>query len=135
MPSFNRGYLQLSIGMALRKLDRFSVVTSSSIEIAKREYVPDVCAYSKRKINRLQDIVKMTEMPLLVVEILSSTQGELIDKFKIYFKAGILSCWLVDPLQGSVMVFSGLEKASVFTTGELIDEILDIRISLADIFN
>jgi len=137
LPSFNHGYFQLSVGMALRKLNKFSVVTATSIEINEKEYIPDVCVYPKRKINRLHDIVKMTEMPLLAVEILSPTQGtlELIDKFRIYFESGIQSCWLIDPLQGSVMVFSEPEKAVTFTAGDIVDEILDIRVPIKDIFD
>ena len=31
LPSFNHGYFQLSIGMALRQQEKFSVVSASSI--------------------------------------------------------------------------------------------------------
>jgi Uma2 family endonuclease len=136
LPSFNHGYFQLSIGMVLRQQDNFSVVSAISIEIDGKEYIPDISVYPQRKINRLHDIVKTTEMPLLAIEILSPTQGtlEIVNKFQVYFQGGIKSCWLVDPLQGSVVVFSSPDNAQTFTTGGLIDKTLDIDIPIDELF-
>jgi Uma2 family endonuclease len=136
LPSFNHGYFQLSIGIALRQQENFSVVSASSIEINGKEYIPDISVYPKRKIDRFHDIVKMTDMPLLAIEIISPTQGtlELINQFDVYFEAGIKSCWLVDPLQGSVVVFNSPNQAQTFTCGEVVDEMINIRISIEEFF-
>jgi Uma2 family endonuclease len=77
----------------------------------------------------------MTDMPLLAIEIISPTQGtlELINQFNVYFEAGIKSCWLVDPLQGSVVVFNSPNKAQTFTCGEVVDEIID-RLPIDELF-
>lgn len=136
LPSFNHGYFQLSIGIALRQQENFSVVSASSIEINGKEYIPDISVYPKRKVDRLHDVVKMTDMPLLAIEIISPNQGtlELMNKFDIYFEGGIKSCWLVDPLPGSVMVLSSPDKAQTFTNGEVIDEATDIRVPIDELF-
>ncbi len=136
LPSFNHGYFQLSIGMALRQQNKFAVVTASSIEIEGKEYIPDISVYPKRTINRLHDIVKMTEMPLSAIEIISPTQGtlEIVNKFKVYFAGGIKSCWLVDPLQGSVVIFSSPDQAQTITSGEVIDKTLEISIPIEELF-
>jgi Uma2 family endonuclease len=136
LPSFNHGYFQLSIGIALRQQEKFSVVSASSIEINHKEYIPDISVYAKRKVDRLHDIVKMTELPLLAIEIISPTQGslELINKFNIYFEGGIKSCWLVDPLPASVVVFSSPDKAQTFTSGEVIDDVVDMRVPIDELF-
>jgi Uma2 family endonuclease len=136
LPSFNHGYFQLSIGMALRQQKNFSVVSASSIEINGKEYIPDISVYPKRKVDRLHDIVKMTDMPLLAIEIISPTQGtlELMNKFDIYFEGGIKSCWLVDPLPGSVVVLNSPDKAQTFTSGEVIDEVVNMRVPIDELF-
>ena len=78
----------------------------------------------------------MTDMPLLAIEIISPTQGtlELMNKFDIYFEGGIKSCWLVEPLPGSVIVLSSPDKAQTFISGEVIDEIVDIRVPIDELF-
>ncbi len=78
----------------------------------------------------------MTEMPLLAVEILSPSQGtqEILDKFKVYFDAGIKSCWLIVPILRSVMVYSEAEEAQTFHSGEVVDSVSDIRIPIDQIF-
>lgn len=47
----------------------------------------EVCLYPKQPMNPLQDILKMEEMPLLAVEIISPRQGlyEITEKFRLYF--------------------------------------------------
>jgi Uma2 family endonuclease len=136
LPSFNHGYFQLSIGIALRQQENFSVVSASSIEINGKEYIPDISVYPKRKVDRLHDVVKMTDMPLLAIEIISPNQGtlELMNKFDVYFEGGIKSCWLVDPLPGSVMVLNSPNKAQTFTSGEVIDEVVDMRVPIDELF-
>jgi Uma2 family endonuclease len=64
----------------------------------------------------------MTEMPLLVVELLLPTQGtqEILDKFEIYLAAGIKSCWLIEPAIGSVTVYENLDTFKSFVEGNVI---------------
>jgi Uma2 family endonuclease len=135
-PSFNHGYFQLSLGTALRNLGKYVVVTAVTIDIDGKPYIPDVLVYPKRKVSRKHDIIQMTEMPLLAVEILSPTQGtkEILDKFEAYFAAGVRSCWLVEPVMGVVSVHSSLENAQTFSSGDVVDDVLDIRLPLAEIF-
>lgn len=134
-PSLNHAYIQISLGAELRRLKKHSVFSELTLEIDK-DYIPDICLYSKREINLLQDIPKMTEMPLACIEILSPTQtiSELMDKFKVYFEAGVKSCWLVIPIARAVVVLSGPDKAETFATGEVVDNVLDIRLPIKDVF-
>jgi Uma2 family endonuclease len=85
------------------------------------------------------DILKMSEMPLLAIEILSPRQSleELLDKFKVYFALGIKSCWLVIPPLESVTVYSSDNMSKSFAMPicqEVFDEILDVKIPLLEIF-
>ncbi|MCP4110139.1 MAG: Uma2 family endonuclease [Desulfobacteraceae bacterium] len=136
-PSLNHGYFQLSIGAALRDLGKFLVVTAVTIEINGKPYIPDILVYSKRPVNRKHDIIQMTELPMLAIEILSPTQGtkDILDKFEVYFAGGIRSCWLVEPVMGVVAVHSSFDNSQTFSSGDVVDEVSDIRLPIADIFN
>jgi Uma2 family endonuclease len=136
-PSFNHSYLQMRLGAALLGLNKYAVLSELSLDIQGKEYRPDICLYSQRKTNFLYDIVRMTEMPLLAIEILSMSQNvkEAVDKFEVYFEAGIPSCWLVMPFPHSVTVFNGLDQVATYTRGQIIDPKLDIELDFDHIFN
>lgn len=65
--SFNRCYLQA-------RLVTTKKYTELSSDIEGKEYRPDICLYPMRKANYWRDIVKMKELPLLAIEILSMSQ-------------------------------------------------------------
>jgi Uma2 family endonuclease len=120
---------------ALVSLKQYSVFTELSIEIEGKEYVPDISVYSKRKLNPSHDIIRMTEMPLLAIEILSPTQiiQELIDKIEIYLNAGIQSCWLVTPATYSVTTYHKIDDPKTFLN-QVADDKLNISLPLNEIF-
>jgi len=127
-PSVNHSYIQMMLGSALVALKQYTVYSELSIEIDGKEYVPDICLYSKREFDPLNDIIRMKEMPLLAIEILSPTQliQELVDKIKIYLNTGVQSCWLVIPVARSIMVFHGIEKSKTF-----IDCVVDDKLNIS----
>ncbi len=134
-PSYHHAYIAGNLITAFNNLKKYSVF---SLQIEGQDYIPDIALYSKRKVNfSAGDIVRMTEMPLLVVEILSPSQGsqDVLDKFRIYFGAGIKSCWLVVPVVRSVAVYSESEKSQTFYTGDIVDNISDLRLSIDNIFD
>jgi len=135
-PSVNHSYIQSMLIVALSSLKQYSVFSELSIEIEGKEYVPDISVYKKRRFIPFQDVVRMTEMPLLAIEILSPSQviQDLTDKIGIYLNAGVQSCWLVIPTTCTVAVCSDLEKVNSYGQGQLIDEKLDIKLELKDIF-
>jgi Uma2 family endonuclease len=136
-PSRNHSYFQLNTGYSLKNQKKFSVFSELSLLIDGKEYVPDIAVYPPMKINRSKDILRMTEMPLLIVELLSPTQGtqEILDKFEIYFAAGIKSCWLIEPAIGSVTVYENLDTFKSFVEGTIIDKIAGIQLPFIEIFD
>ncbi len=78
----------------------------------------------------------MKEMPLLVIEILSPRQGvyDIVEKFKVYFALGIQSCWLVEPILSTVTIYSAMDNYHTFSSGEVVDGTLGIRLPLQEIF-
>jgi len=130
--------------------ERFTVMTELSLDISqhdfsqygikdKDELKPDVCLYPSDIGFPDRDIIKMTDMPLLVVEILSPSQGtkELKDKLYAYFDLGVKSCWLVIPDIQLITVYAKpgqFKNFDVQHDTELVDEILDMHLPIANVF-
>lgn len=144
--SLNHSALQVNLAYLLKRLRTFSVYTELSLDTGKldknkyrfrEEIKPDVCIYPKRGLSRPYDILKMTEMPLLAVEVLSPKQGlqEIVEKFDAYFALGIRSCWLIDPTTAIVAVYRSLDSHKIFTAGEVVDDIIGIRLPFDEIFD
>jgi len=137
-PSYHHAYLSSRIIAVLSEFKDYSVFSELTLRIEDKNYVPDISLYKKRKINfKSGDILQMTEMPLLAIEILSPSQGtqEIIDKFHIYFQASIKSCWLVIPLTESITVYSSLDNAETFYKDKIFDKQLTIEFPINKIFD
>lgn len=158
MGSVNHSLVQVMIASLLVNYERFTVLTELSLDIsqhdlskysikAKNEIKPDICVYSNEIGFQEFDIVKMTEMPLLAIEILSPNQGtkELKDKmnvassvtsFRAYFDLGVKSCWLVIPDAQLISVYAkqgGFRNFDMRDT-EVVDEVMDIHLPIAKVF-
>lgn len=130
--------------------ERFTVMPELSLDItqtdlsqfelkAKDELVPDISLYSY-EVDKSEplDELKMAEMPLLAIEVLSPCQGvdEIIAKFQAYFALGVKSCWLVIPATESITIYSQPQQYKTFGTdsNEVFDEIMDIRLPIKKVF-
>lgn len=143
--SHNHSAIQANITYLLKRAGKYSVYTELSLDTSsldpqqfrvKDEIKPDVCVYPKRGLIRPFDILKMSEMPLLVVEVLSPKQSayEILEKFAAYFALGVKSCWLVEPLTAIVAVYSALDRHQNFTAGEVVDDSIQLRLPFSEIF-
>lgn len=144
--SLNHSAIQVNLAFLLKQLGTFSVYTELSLDTSrldktkykfKEEITPDVCIYPKRGLSRPYDILKMTEMPILAIEILSPKQGvqEIVEKIDAYFALGVRSCWLIDPTTAIVIVYRALDERNVFASGEVIDDMIGIRLPFDEIFD
>jgi len=155
MGSLNHSTVQTNLAFLLKLSKKFAVMTELSLDIsqhdlskyeldAKEELKPDVCAYQKRPVvpEGKNDLLKVSQMPDLAIEILSPRQASsyLVRKIKAYFALGVKSCWLVDPDQKIITVYSRSKRHlrrkpfALDTAPEIIDEIMDIRFTLKEIF-
>jgi len=139
LSSYHYSYAKAQLLGALLKLnDRFTVFAELSLKIAEKDFQPDACLYLKREVDfSLPDVVIMTDMPVLAIEILSQEQTiqEALERIAVYFNNQVKSCWLVIPMAKAVVVYASLDNAQRFTSGEVVDELLDIRLPLLDIFD
>jgi len=149
MGSVNHSLIQAMITSLLVNDDRFTVFTELSLDVkqhdlskydikAKDELKPDICLYSNEIGFQEFDILKMTEMPLLAIEILSPSQGtkELKDQIRAYFDLGVKSCWLVIPDVQLISIYAkqgGFKNFDMRDT-EVIDEVMDIHLPIQKVF-
>ncbi len=137
MPSKNHGIVQSNlVGALLKFSNKYSVISELSLKLPSRDATPDISVYARLAFDLNADEIKMTEPPLLIIEIVSPTQSdyEVIQRFKDYFKDGVKSCWLVQLALGIITVYGPDMKPHIYSSGEIKDSALDISIPLADVF-
>ena len=150
MPSRNHSFLMGRITGLLFNEERFTVMPGLSLDTsqvdlsqfdikAKDELIPDISLYPNEVgLGGPLDELKMKEMPLSVIEILSPRQSmnDIIAKFHAYFALGIKSCWLIMPAIKSITVYLKLSQHKTFhlNDNEVVDEVIDIRLPMPKIF-
>lgn len=145
--SFSHSYIQFNLGLQLHQAGDYTILTELSLSTAalqtphlkqafKKEIVPDICLYPQRRPDYLHDAIRMTDMPLLIAEIVSPVQAvkSVIDKIPAYFELGVQSCWIVYPFSHTITVFSAPDQYQSFVAGKVKDSVIDIDISMSDIF-
>ena len=137
MPSKHHAIIQGNIHFLLRLLygEKFRVLPEVSLDLPVKDRIPDLAIYPMMDYG--EEEIKMTELPLCAVEILSPTQthADLNEKRKQYFAAGVKSYWLVFPDLKSVYVFRNPEDYDVFTRQDILkDKVLDVEIDLKEVF-
>jgi Uma2 family endonuclease len=149
MPSINHSFLQARIAGLFLDHEKFtpfielsldaSQIDLSQFGLKNKELVPDVCLYEEQhQFDPFGDATKRTDMPQLVIEILSPSQGtdDIITKLKAYFALGVKSCWLIVPANQAITIYSGPGQFETYGTKdtEIRDETLQIQLPTAKIF-
>lgn len=137
MPSQNHAVVQSSIIAALvRDAEGYSILTEVSLDLDGNPFVPDVSIYPKLHLHPLQDEIKKTEPPVIVIEILSPTQplDEVIKKAHAYLKGGVGASWLVQPALETITVLLPDEKPRFYTSGDVTDPATGITLNVEEIF-
>lgn len=148
MGSFNHGYLQVRLGGLFDRMPEFTTVGELSLDVSgvdlsqfdlrsKEEVKPDLSIYPKRGLSHPKDILKMKEMPLLALEIVSPKQGmyEIAEKVRLYFSLGVQSCWVVEPVTQAITVYASVDEWEIFARGDVVDTKVGIRLSINAIFS
>ncbi|MCY7330793.1 MAG: Uma2 family endonuclease [Saprospiraceae bacterium] len=141
MPSKNHSFVQkrILVNLELHYSNQFEVLPELSLDLPVRDRVPDLAIYDKRQLSFTPgaDEIKVSEIPLCMIEIMSPTQNfsEFHHKRREYFKAGTKSYWLILPDLLTVYVYHELEDYEIFTRKDkLVDRQLGIEIDLGEIF-
>ena len=108
MPSENHAIVQSNLLVEFAKSREYRVLSELSLELDGRPLTPDLSVYRRKPADFRHDNVRLTEPPLLVVEILSPTQGslEVMEKVDAYLKNGVKSCWMINPPQRAITIYT-----------------------------
>jgi Uma2 family endonuclease len=139
MPSKNHAFIQgrLIIALALKYQNQFTLLPEINLDLPAGVRVPDLAIYPPMHFEPQEDEIRLSEMPLAVVEIISPTQEltELIAKSNDYFRAGVKSYWLVLPPLRTIYIFHGANDYEIFSRHDVaVDKQLEIALDLKEIF-
>ena len=153
MPSFKHSRVQTNLTILLGNKEQFETFVELSLDIGamdltrfgikvKDELIPDICVYTESSLFLDEDIdddlLKVSQIPDLVIEVLSPSQSVnfLLRKIKAFLALGVKSCWLVMPSVEVINVYSLNHKRTFdMNDTEIVDEIIDIRLPILKIFS
>ena len=139
MPSLNHSIVQGNIvfQLKLNYRTKFRITSELSFDLKGWVSTPDVSLLTPSEYDANNDIIKVTEPPLGVVEILSPTQTltDLMVKMHQYFAHGVKSVWIGLPPLENIYVFSSATEYEIYRNGETLkDAALEIELPVAEIF-
>jgi Uma2 family endonuclease len=138
LPSRNHGYIQALItGAILRYREEYTPFGELTLQLGDLKVTPDICVYPKMSVNFQEDVVRMTEPPLLAVEIVSPSQStqDVVDKIRDMLDAGVASCWLVQPATETISIFTADAKPRTVSEGTVSDPATEIEVEIDEIFD
>lgn len=140
MPTWNHALLQKRILVKIesRYEGQFSVFPELNLSVLGEKLVPDLAVFEGVRGILSHDLNVVSEMPVLVVEILSPSQSvtELTAKAERYLQAGVTSYWLVVPELMNIAISSELGVYQTFNkTDTLRDPTTGIELELAPLFS
>jgi Uma2 family endonuclease len=108
-----------------------------SLELNAHQVTPDLSVYTRGPVDFRHDSVRLTDPPLLAVEILSPTQPsiEVMEKIEIYLQNGVKSCWVVNPPQRAITIYTPDGGLKTFSEGTVRDPATGITVDLDAVFS
>jgi Uma2 family endonuclease len=143
MPSLDHSMIQLQLGYLLKRdfNNQFSLMSELALDTLPKGTTPDICIYQKlnRELGKQPDVVKMTQMPITTVEILSASQplSQIIQKIKqYYFPAGVKSAWVIIPDLLAIVLYSpDNEDYELYKSGKMTDPATGITVDVKEVFD
>ena len=116
MPSLNHSYICLQILRQLLQNENVEPLPELTLDIANG-LTPDISIFPKEQIhpNFFRDVSKFQQMPVLAIEVISSSQTieELLEKAAQLIQAGVKAVWTIEPHSRSVFVMTSSEEKLV----------------------
>ena len=137
MPSKLHSITQKNLIIAFHDFEPpYTVFSELTLELGNRQLTPDISVYREMEVDFIEDVLRMTDPPLLAIEIASPTQGiqDLVDKARALLDNGVDSCWLVQPQLKTITVFTGEMESTTYSDGTVTDPVTDISVTLDDVF-
>ncbi len=136
MPGKSHAWAQSRLLIALAKHEQYAVLSELSLQLGDHHLVPDLCVYAYYEPDWSDDVPRVTEPPLLAIEIISPSQSidDLIKKAEIYLKTGVPACWVVLPALQTIVVLMLGQKPRYYTEGVVRDDGTGIEVPVDAIF-
>lgn len=138
MPSKLHSLVQKHLIVAFHAFEPpYTVFSELTLQLDGREATPDLSVYDELEVDFTQDETRMTEPPLLAVEIASPTQSvqDLVDKIRFLVEHGVQSCWLVQPPLRTITVFTEGMTSTTHDRGTVTDPITEIEVEIDEVFS
>ena len=114
MPSLNHSFVCAQVMKQLLQNDEIQPLPELTLDI-DRGLTPDISVFPKSKVhpNFFEDVLKIQQLPLLAIEVVSSSQSvqEILAKATLLVNAGVRTVWAVEPYGRSIFVISDQAKA------------------------
>lgn len=138
MPSQHHGIIQMNLGAPWVSSQKYRVASELTLDLGEKPFLtPDLSVFLRVPISWRHDKIRVSEPPLLVVEILSPTQGsfELMQRIDRYFAHGVKSCWVVYPTSQSVTIHTTDGAEQTITEGLATDPVTGLTADLGAVFS
>lgn len=134
MPSLNHSYICAELMRQLLQDKRFQPLPELTLDLGNG-ITPDISVFPKEKIRPdfFEDILKVQELPVLAIEVISSSQNihAILEKSKLLVNSGVKTVWTVEPYGRSIFVIDRHGK-KLFHEGEIVSE--GITVDFSEIF-
>ena len=129
--------LEAKAWLELAKQKQYRVLGELSLELQGRPLTPDLSVYLRKPADFRHDTIRVTQPPLVVVEICSPTQGyqDVLDKVDAYLNSGVKTCWGVNPPQHAVTIYSADGSQKTYVEGQAVDPATGLTANLEAVFS
>lgn len=136
--SLNHSRLSYRISVLLSRYEgQFDILPELELELTSGRGKPDISIYKNLHFNWEEDVLRVPQPPITAIEILSPTQAfdELTGKIrKVYFPGGVQSAWIVVPSIQAIHLFLPGQQVKIFNSGNMLDPVTQIDLTLAEVF-
>ena len=137
MPSKLHSVAQTNLIVALSAYrPTYQALSELTLRLDDLDVTPDLVVYRDLEIDFSIDEVRVTDPPLIAIEIASPTQGmqDLLDKIRDLLDHGVQSCWLVLPPLKTITVFTEGMESKTHAGGTITDPVTDIAVEWDAVF-
>ncbi len=140
MPNYSHSMIELRLGAAFlaQGKGRYNVGAELTLQFDDGTILtPDIAVMPVRPVNWGLEPARCNEVPILVVEVNSPSQGyfEVMQKRDRYFAQGVESVWVVQPASQSIDIYRpNQQRPQIVQQGEAKDPATGLTVSLEDLF-
>ncbi len=135
MPSLNHSYVCARLMRQLLQDERLQPLPELTLDVGNG-ITPDISVFPKEKIRPdfFEDILKFQELPVLAIEVISSSQNihAILEKSKLLVNSGVKTVWTVEPYGRSIFVIDRHGK-KLFHEGTIVSE--GITVDFSEVFS